>query len=131
MLEAYNDGTIKVSKNETLEIPLFLNCGTYEQPIRYKVAIGYGNEVYFHIIQPNNYFDSDTTVTKTFTDSDFEFNEFGDLIIKLTPEFLSKLPEGTYYYQVRAKLYDYELQKLMINTVTNKFPFILLSDVTL
>lgn len=128
MLEVYDNGTIKISKNETLEIPLFLNCGTQEHPVRYKIATGYGNEVYFHVIRYNNHFDSDTTITKTFDDSNFEFNDYGDLIIKITPEFLSKFKEGEYLYQVRAKLYDYTLNKLLVNTVTNKKPIMILSD---
>lgn len=78
----------------------------------------YADQVYLGVMQPNQPFES-AIIKKTFTSKNV--NEYGDVLIKLTPEDTVCLTPGKYFYQVKTKLINDD-GEYDVNTVVDKTP---------
>ena len=137
MFEISSNQSIKISRGDNADFPLFLNKGTVIRPIRYSFGDGDGCEVYFYILAQNQTFTYDDNgqlvggyITKITIPSIKEnINDNGDMIIRIQPQHTSGLQSGKYYYQIKAKVKDSKDEtKYVINTVTNKNPFYVVED---
>lgn len=146
---------IKMSIGDAAQFPLFLNIGTRAAPISYKFEKNDGCEIYFYLIDPDNYkYDYDikktittsgTIVTERFWEEEpiietgkATINANNNLVIKLEPEDTENLMPKNYLYQVKAKVRcdKVDNSNLVIDpedeyitlTVTNKYNFYLIDD---
>lgn len=94
-----NTNTVVLNAGNNFSMPLFINCGTIETPVRYKLKLT--DTVYFAICEANQDF-MHALVRKTFTKRDL--NKYGDVNITLEPSDTKYILSGQYYYEVRIKL---------------------------
>lgn len=153
MLVIDSNQTIKMSKGDDVNIPLFLDRGTPLIPVRYPIYENLGCEVYFYIFEKKNcttpilekiFRDNGEIVTKkpdseTLKTGINNINKENDFVIRLYPEDTSDIPEGGYIYQIKAKLIDTsipitkdeegnDVYSYEINTVTNRLPIYIIED---
>lgn len=76
------------------------------------------DQVYLGVMEPNQSFEC-AIIKKTFTSKNE--NEYGDVLIKLTPEDTVCLTPGKYFYQVKTKLVNDE-GSYDVNTIVDKTP---------
>ena len=115
-----NDGIIKLTRGDTVQLPLFINKGTAMQPVRYELQDG--DEVYLALMQPNQYFE-DAILKKKFTKDNL--NDHGDVLIRFESEDTVQLIPGKYYYQIKAKFLNVE-GNYDVNTLVERTQFIIL-----
>jgi len=115
-----NDGIIKLTRGDTVQLPLFINKGTAMQPMRY--ILQEGDEVYLALMQPNQYFE-DAILKKKFTEDNL--NDHGDVLIRFESEDTVQLIPGKYYYQIKAKFLDAN-GNYDVNTLVERTQFIIL-----
>ena len=98
MLDISHDGIISMSRGDTIKMTLFINAGTEIHPTRYELSEK--DRIYVGICEPNQPFEN-AIVRQTYTSDDWELNEDGDLIVKISPEETEYLVDGLYYYTVK------------------------------
>lgn len=99
MLDISNNGIIRLTRGDSMKVPLFINNGTDMAPIRY--YLNSSDTIYFAIMEPNRPFE-DAIIKKVFTTED-EMTDQGDLWIKLDPTDTEHLLPGKYFYTVKLK----------------------------
>lgn len=99
MLDISNNGIIRLTRGDSMKVPLFINNGTDMSPIRY--TLNSNDTVYFAIMEPNRPFE-DAILKKVLTAED-EMTDQGDLWIKLDPADTEHLLPGKYFYTVKLK----------------------------
>ena len=59
MLNLSKNGIIQVSRGDSFKLPLFINCGTPDKPIRYDLNLEKHKAtiIYFSLTEPNQYFE--------------------------------------------------------------------------
>ena len=116
-----NLNNIKISQGDCLHIPLFINIGTDDAPIRldFNKFSDLGIEVYLGVYPPSGCFER-AIIRKKFTYLDA--NEFGDVVITISPEDTIKLCPGKYYYQIKARMQD-DIQGEWVSTILERRDF--------
>ena len=110
MFTISRNGIIELSRGDNVDIPLFINKGTPLEPIRYNLFENSKTQIYFGLMIPGQYFEN-AIIRKKYTKDDA--NEFGDVIIKFTPEDTIYLDPGKYFYEVKAILEDGSVNTLI------------------
>ena len=118
MLDIANNGIIRVSRGDSFRMPLFIDCGTPSDPMRY--TVGAKDEVYFGVMEANQPFEY-ALIKKKYTIEDV--NEDGDVVIEFTPEDTLMVIPDLYYYQVKARLYNVNTNDYEVHTVVPKTKF--------
>jgi hypothetical protein len=117
-----NASIIRINRGDTFQKPLFINCGTFLNPIRYEIQ---GNDkVYFGVMEPNHYWEQ-SILKQCYTPEDEKTNE-GDLIIKICPEETEYLIPGTYYYMIKLVRYNDDNETVEVKTVVPATLFVIL-----
>ena len=107
------DGKITISRGDNSgKLPLFINSGTDYSPIQYKLKEG--EIVYLGVYLPNSCFEK-SIIKKSYSYTDID--EDGNVIISFDPEDTVNLFPGSYYYEVKAKLYVNNSNNLEVNTI--------------
>lgn len=108
-----NDGKITISRgDDSGRVPLFINAGSNHSPIRYELKEG--ETVYLGVYLPNSCFEK-SIIKKSYSNQDI--NEDGDVIVTFDPDDTVNLFPGSYYYEIKAKLYVNNSNKLEVNTI--------------
>jgi hypothetical protein len=118
MLDIANNGIIRVSRGDSFRMPLFIDCGTPSDPMRY--TVGTKDEVYFGVMEANQPFEY-ALIKKKYTIEDV--NEDGDVVIEFTPEDTLMVIPDLYYYQVKVRLYNANTNDYEVHTVVPKTKF--------
>lgn len=118
MLSLSHCGQIRLSRGDTLILPISINQGDTMNPIEY--LLGPHDELYFGVMEPNQPWEY-AILKKKFTSQDVD--EDGRLSIKLKPNDTMCLLPGLYYYQVKVRIYDYDNQEYIVNTIMSKTQF--------
>lgn len=122
MFDIDTNGIISLTRGDSFEAPLFINCGTLLRPLRYDFndADNQSTKVYFSLMQPNQPFEFGC-VRKIYDYTDA--NEEGDIEIKFEPCDTLNLCPGKYYYEIKMVIDGNENQ---VNTIIKKTEFRLL-----
>lgn len=115
MIEIKNNGFVTINRGDAFSVPIFINAGTCDAPIRFKIKDFPNAAVLFSITAPHQNF-NDGIIRKVFTVKDT--NEYGDIMVELTSAETKNLPIGKYYYQFKLFLQDGK-----INTLTDRLMF--------
>ena len=118
MFDVSQNNLIAVTRGDSFSVPLFINKGTDVKPIRY--TIGDKDEIYLAIMEPNQIFEQ-ALIKKVFTNKDL--NKYGDVYIDIDHEDTRCLLPGKYFYQIKARLWDYDREKFIVNTIIDKTEF--------
>lgn len=110
-------GQIRLSRGDTLDLPLEINQGTKLDPIRYELQPN--DEVYFALMEPNQPWEF-AIIKKKYTDKDFLE---GLASLHFEPEDTMCLLPGLYYYQVKVRIYDPSTDRYIVNTIMPKTQF--------
>ena len=97
MVYCDNEGSITLTRGDSLELPLFLNAGTDLSPIRYHVKEGQ-DQVVLALMEPNQPFEQ-AILHQTYTSADV--NENGDILVRFDPPDTQLLLPGLYYYEIK------------------------------
>lgn len=103
-----------LSKSNTLKLPLFINWGTEKSPIQYELQPT--DTIYVGVMENNQSFEN-AIIRKLYKYND-EKDEYGNLIIKITPEDTEYLLPGKYCLTIklRRQLIDtYEVHTVINN----------------
>ena len=116
--------TLKIYRTECFQKPLFINIGTDDKPIRldFNNNQDLGAEIYIGIYWINSSFNQ-SILLKKFTHLDA--NEYGDIVIKLSPMELRTLIPGSYKYAIKLRLTD-EVQGDWVSTVVEDADLIII-----
>lgn len=106
MINISNNGFIYMHKGDTFTIPLFINKGTEEDPVRLYIQEHPNAEVFLGVMEPNQPFDQ-AIIKKRFTHSS-AVNQFGDLIVSFKDRDTLNLLPGLYYYSIKARVEQYD-----------------------
>ena len=119
MVRIADNGYITMNRGDTFTLPLFINCGTELEPIRFYIKDHPGTKVYLGVMEPNQCFEN-AILRKTFNDQS-PVNTEGDLLINFEINDTLYLRPGIYYYQIKVLIDGEEL-----NTIIPKTPFYIL-----
>lgn len=114
MFSISNNGFISLTRGDSFTVPLFINRGTVFHPVRYYIADNPNAAVYLGVMEPNQPFER-ATIRKKYT-STSPVNENGDLIVEFTPNDTQYLFPGKYYYEVKVKLSDGNIDTIIPET---------------
>lgn len=117
MLTLSHYGQIRLTRGDTLVLPIEINQGDNLVPIRYELQEH--DEVYFGLMEPNQSWE-DAILKRKYTFADTQNNY---LAVKLDPEHTMHLLPGLYYYQIKVRIYDYSSGKYIVNTIIPKTHF--------
>ena len=101
MYRIKDDGTLIISKGDSFSVPLFINVGTKEAPIRLDLSVLPSASIYLGVYAIHSSFEN-SIVRKKFTVKDI--NEKGDIIVNFKREDTIYLNPGNYYYEVKLRL---------------------------
>lgn len=118
MLSLSSCGHIRLSRGDTFSMPIYINQGDNMTKILYSLQAH--DELYFALMEPNQPWEQ-AIVKKKYTCSDNQ--EDGGVIIALEPKDTMCLFPGLYYYQIKARIFDYENNKYIVNSITPKLQF--------
>ena len=105
MVNISNNGFIYVHRGDTFQIPLFINKGDIEEPLRFYIANHPKAEVFLGVMEPNQSFEK-ALIKKRFTSSS-NVNQYGDLIVDFKSTDTERLIPGLYYYAIKAEIGSY------------------------
>lgn len=117
MLSLSNIGQIRLTRGDSLILPVAINQGDNMNPILYE--LGEHDEVYFALMEPNQVWE-DAIIKQKYTRENMIDNQ---LYIKLKPKDTMCLIPGLYYYQVKVRIYDYQEEDYLVNTIIPKTHF--------
>ena len=118
MFDVSDSGIIRVSRGDSFNMPLILNCGTELEPIKYSLAEK--DELYFGVMEANQPFET-ALIRKKFTYKDV--NKDGDIIISFVPEDTVMVLPDMYYYQIKLRQYIPEKNIYEVHTVVPRTRF--------
>ena len=113
-----NNGIINLYRGDCLQVPLFINIGTDEEPIRldFNKFSNLDIEVYFGVYSKNCPFEH-SFIRKKFTCLDA--NSLGDIIVKIDPQDTLCVIPGSYFYSVKLRMQD-NIQGEFVSTVIDR-----------
>ena len=116
-----NLGKITINRGDCFQIPLFINMGTEDEPIRldFKEFSNLGIEIYLGVYPPHYSFEY-SLIRKKFTYLDA--NENGDVVIKIDPQDTVNLFPGNYKYSIKATMQDVN-QENWVSTIIDANDF--------
>lgn len=118
MFDISQNNLILVTRGDSFSVPLFINKGTDLKPMRYTISDK--DEIYLAIMEPNQPFEY-AVIKKVFTSKDL--NKYGDVYIDIDHEDTCNLIPGKYFYQIKGRLWDYDREKYIVNTLIDKTEF--------
>ena len=115
MLALTSIGQVRLTRGDTLILPIQINQGDNMCPILYELAPK--DEVYFALMEPNQPWEQAILKKK------FGFEDMVDGVIplKLKPADTMCLLPGLYYYQVKVRIY--QDGEYIVNTIIPKTHF--------
>ena len=117
MLTMSHCGQVRLSRGDSLILPVEINQGTSLDPIAYELQDK--DEVYFGLMEPNQPWEQ-ALLKKRYTNADFID---GRAILKFKPNDTMCLLPGLYYYQIKVRIYDAEADEFLVNTIMPKTQF--------
>ena len=87
---------IELHRGDSFQLPLFINAGDKFDFKRYLLRPG--DKIYFSVAEPNQPWEH-SLIKKIFTRRDF--NEKGDIIIRLEPKDTEYVMPGKYFYEIK------------------------------
>lgn len=102
MVNISNNGFISVHRGDSFKIPLFINGGTEDNPVKVYIRNHPQANIYLGVMEPNQRFEE--AVIKKKYSSDSSITNFGDLYVKFKPSDTEYLLPGLYYYSVKAEI---------------------------
>ena len=106
MINISNNGFISMHRGDTFTVPLFINKGTKDDPIRLYIQEHPNAEVFFGVMEPNQSFEQ-ALIKKRFTPSS-NVTQFGDLVLSFKDTDTINILPGLYYYCIKARVEQYE-----------------------
>ena len=113
------NGTLSLSRGDHFQVPLFINIGTDEAPIRLDLRTIPDAQVYFGVYLPDSTF-YDSVIAHKYTYKDC--NDYGDIIVNIFPAETASLYPGNYFYEAKLVLPD-SVNGDFVGTVINKTRF--------
>lgn len=117
MLSLTSIGQIRLTRGDTLNLPVHINQGDSMTYIAYELQPL--DEVYFALMEPNQPWEQ-AILKRKYTLEDLEE---GVLSIKFRPSDTMCLLPGLYYYQIKVRIYDYSTGEYIVNTIIPKTHF--------
>lgn len=102
MVNISNNGFISVHRGDSFKVPLFINEGTKDDPVRLYIKNHPQASVYLGVMEPNQRFEE--AIIKKRYSSDSSITSSGDLYVKFRPSDTEYLLPGLYYYSVKAEV---------------------------
>ena len=115
MLALTNIGQIRLTRGDTLTLPIQINQGDNMYPILYE--LGEKDEVYFALMEPNQPWEQ-AILKKKFG---YEDQIDGIIPLILRPSDTMCLLPGLYYYQIKVRIYQDD--EYIVNTIIPKTHF--------
>ena len=109
-----NASIIRINRGDTYRAPLFINVGTWVNPVRYDLQPE--DKLYFGVMEPNKLWEQ-SILRQIYTTENSEFSQDVDIYIKIAPEETEFLRPGKYYYMVKLVRYMGENKEDEIITV--------------
>lgn len=91
------NGKITITKGDSGESELLLNCGTIEEPVIYELSST--DEIHFYAYPKASFYQRDYFIHKVFTKADV--TEEGLVLMKFMPGDTSSIKPGEYLYRVK------------------------------
>ena len=117
MLALTSIGQVRLTRGDTLVLPIEINQGDNLNPFRYDLQPL--DEVYFALMEPNQPWEQ-AILKKKYTYID-QVN--GVITLKLRHSDTMCLYPGLYYYQIKVRIYDEEAKDYIVNTIIPKTHF--------
>ena len=111
-------GQIRLSRGDTLTLPIYINQGTSMDRIIYTLADN--DELYFAIMEPNQPWEQ-AIVKKKYTCKDN--TEDSGILLMINPEDTMCLLPGLYYYQIKVRVFDLDRNTYIVNSIIPKTQF--------
>ena len=108
MVRVSNDGNVVINRGDTVNFLLFINKGTEMQPLRYIPQEG--DTIFVGITEPNQPFEC-AILKQKYTNANL--NADGDVVIKLTPKDTECLKPGKYFYEIKLKFANEEVNTII------------------
>ena len=102
MYQISTNNIISLCRGDSFIVPLFINQGSKCYPIRYNLHNHKSFELYLGIMECNQKFE-DAVLRKKWTYNTGLINQYGDLMVGLSPDDTLLLHPGKYFYQVKMK----------------------------
>ena len=96
MINITDNGTVMVKRGDTFNVPLFINIGSDEEPVRLDFTGKSWLLINFNIHRAG--VDGPVLFSKIFSSKDV--NQYGDIMVKLLPEDTKELRSGIYEYSI-------------------------------
>lgn len=100
MFEIQRNGAVTINRGDSFVVALYINKGSVLRPVRYHIDDN--TTVKFKISPPNCDF---PIIEKTF-DVNSDTTEDGDIIISISPDEMTALKKGKYYYSAVVLIGD-------------------------
>lgn len=98
MLNIQTNGTAMVKRGDSFNVPLFVNIGTDDNPVRLNFKDKDWLKVHFNIERAGK--DGQVIFSKIFNSSDV--NDYGDIMISITDEEINQFQSGIYEYSIEV-----------------------------
>lgn len=115
MLAVTSIGQVRLSRGDSLILPIEINQGDNLTPISYELQPE--DEVYFALMEPNQPWEQ-AILKKKYT---YEDQQDGVISLKFKPSDTMCLYPGLYYYQIKVRIYDNG--EYLVNTIMPKTQF--------
>lgn len=102
MYQISPNNMIALNRGDSFIVPLFINQGSKRNPIRYNLNTHKDFSLYLGVMEPNQKFE-DAVIRKKWTYDTGMINQYGDLMICLTPDDTALLCPGKYFYEIKMK----------------------------
>ena len=112
-----DNGIITIMRGDYFQMPILINVGTKLIP-EYVGLIG-DEKLYFGIMEPHQAFE-DAIVKKVFT-SESPVDKDGNVILEILPEDTLNLLVGKYYYMIKLRYYEDNVEKVKTITTPTLF----------
>ena len=120
MYQISTNNIVSLSRGDSFIVPLFINQGSKQCPIRYNLKNHKSFELYFGVMECNQKFD-DAVIRKKWTYDTGLINQFGDLMVNLTSDDTVLLNPGKYFYEIKLKYKTSEGEKISSITPLTEF----------
>ena len=124
-----NNQILQMNRGDDIDFTFVINSGTPMLPVinvLETIELPDGTEqdecLYFGVMEANQKWE-DSIIRKKLSVADLDEN--GNVHLHLYSQDTEMLASGTYWYMVKAYIWDKELQKFVINTICNKTKFII------
>lgn len=117
MASISNNGIITLQRGDCFRAPIYINLGSKSFPEYYE--LNDYDTIYISICEPSKEFE-DGIIKRVITKEQFDLEKHAWLILN-SEDTVNLLP-GTYYYEIKIKLYD----NLSVFTVVPRRKFIIL-----